>query len=281
MSSPTVEQAATVDAFLDAAGPFLAAREAEHNLILGICSTVQARLAPADEPLDFLVVRSDGAVVLAAVRTPPWNLVLSEVDDPTAVVALADALTDRDLPGVLGPTESAGIFAERWTLAAGRTPRLAVSERIFRLTEVRPPAPPPGRLRTARLEDRSLLIAWFKAFEREALPEALPVDIPILVDRRLDQGGMYLWDDGEPVSLAAVGSRTPHGIRVGPVYTPPDRRGRGYASACVASASQAQLDAGLDFVFLFTDLANLTSNHIYQAIGYEPVRDVDSWRFDR
>ena len=63
------------------------------------------------------------------------------------------------------------------------------------------------------------------------------------------------------------------------MYTPPPARGRGYASALVAEASQLQLDAGRRFCFLFTDLANPTSNHIYQAIGYEPVRDVDEYRF--
>ena len=63
------------------------------------------------------------------------------------------------------------------------------------------------------------------------------------------------------------------------MYTPPEFRGRGYASACVAAASQAQLDAGRRFCFLFTDLANATSNHIYQEIGYEPVRDVEVYRF--
>lgn len=280
MSSPTVERSANVNAFVDAAGAFLAAREAEHNLMLGICSTIQARLAEADEPPQFYVVRSGGSVVLAALRTPPFNLVLSEVDDPAALGALAEAMAGAELPGVVGPAEWTGTFAGRWAAAAGRKHRLEMSERIFRLTEVRAPAVPPGRLRLAGIPDRALLIDWFEAFGREALPRGIPVDVPPLVDRRLDQGGLFLWDDGEPVSLTGIGGRTPHGIRVGPVYTPPDRRGRGYASACVAGASQAQLDAGLQFVFLYTDLANPTANHIYQAIGYEPVRDVAEWRFD-
>ena len=80
--------------------------------------------------------------------------------------------------------------------------------------------------------------------------------------------------------MAGVGSQTPNGVRIGPVYTPPEARNRGYASALVAAISQAQLDAGRRFCFLFTDLANPTSNHIYQMIGYEPVRDVDMWRHD-
>ena len=81
------------------------------------------------------------------------------------------------------------------------------------------------------------------------------------------------------MSWAGVGGRTPHGTRVGPVYTPPEHRRRGFAGALVAAASQAQLDEGLEFCFLFTDLANPTSNHVYQAIGYEPVTDIDVYVF--
>ncbi len=91
---------------------------------------------------------------------------------------------------------------------------------------------------------------------------------------------MRLWiDDGVPVSMTGFGAATPNGQRVGPVYTPPDRRGRGYASNLVAQGSQAALDAGRRFLFLFTDLANPTSNKIYQAIGYEPVTDIDRYSF--
>ena len=91
---------------------------------------------------------------------------------------------------------------------------------------------------------------------------------------------VYLWvDDGRPVSMTGAGGLTPNGIRVGPVYTPPGDRGHGYASNLVAQVSQAQLDSGRTYVFLFTDLANPTSNKIYQAIGYEPVNDFDEWEF--
>ena len=90
----------------------------------------------------------------------------------------------------------------------------------------------------------------------------------------------HLWEaDGRPVSLVVAGSRTPNGRRIGPVYTPPAQRGRGYAGALTAAASQDQLDRGAAFCFLFTDLANPTSNAIYRRIGYEPVTDVDQYRF--
>ena len=75
------------------------------------------------------------------------------------------------------------------------------------------------------------------------------------------------------MSLAGFGGPTPNGIRIGPVYTPPDLRGRGYGTAVTAEVSRLLLDRGHRFCFLYTDLANPTSNAIYMRIGYEPVCD--------
>jgi predicted GNAT family acetyltransferase len=140
-----------------------------------------------------------------------------------------------------------------------------------------------GSWRVGQLSDVDLLAAWWVAFHREALAEGPPMADPrATAERWVRRIGRtpYLWIvDGRPVSLVATGSPTPNGIRIGPVYTPPDQRRRGYASALTAAASQAELDAGRRFCFLFTDLANPTSNRIYQAIGYEPVIDVDVYRF--
>jgi predicted GNAT family acetyltransferase len=116
----------------------------------------------------------------------------------------------------------------------------------------------------------------------ERFPAAPQLDVAAMVDRWLRGLGrcVYLWEvDGHTVSMVGAGSPTPHGIRIGPVYTPPEARRRGYASALTAAASQHQLDSGCRFCFLFTDLANPTSNRIYQAIGYEPVADVDQYAF--
>jgi predicted GNAT family acetyltransferase len=91
--------------------------------------------------------------------------------------------------------------------------------------------------------------------------------------------GLYVWEDQEPVSMVGYAGPTPNGIRVSAVYTPPERRNRGYASAGVAALSQMLLDGGRRFCFLFTDLANPTSNRIYQQIGYRAVCDVDECKF--
>ncbi len=201
---------------------------------------------------------------------------------PRSSLLVGDAASP-ELSGVLGPgrarREPSRTPGPR---RAGRRRELAISERIYRLTRVVPPRPVPGSVRVATQADRDLVVTWTEGFMRDALGEADPADVVETADRWLSgrERTLYLWVDGEPVSLAGVGGPTPNGIRIGPVYTPPAARRRGYASALVAAVSQAELDAGRRFCFLFTDLANPTSNHVYQDIGYEPVRDVDAYSFD-
>ncbi len=282
-----LQQAADADAFLSLAGDFLARREAEHNLLFGICSAI--RSAPAlfaDAPPRFLVVTDDtGRVVAASLRTPPNNQVLSMADDPEAVDLLADALRDEAIPGVLGPTDEARRFAARYAALTGMKARVEVAERIHRLVRVVPPArPAAGAWRMAQERDRETIARWIVGFHEEAVPGSPPITEPLAVaDRWVAQVGRigYVWEDaGEIVSLVGAGGETPNGIRIGPVYTPPERRTRGYATSLTAAASDDQLQRGRRFVFLFTDLANPTSNRIYRSIGYEPVCDVDQWRFD-
>ena len=92
--------------------------------------------------------------------------------------------------------------------------------------------------------------------------------------------GCCLWEvEGIVVSMAGFAGPTPNGIRVAWVYTPPENRGKGFAGACVAALSQKLLDDGRKFCFLYTDLANPISNHVYLKIGYEPVTDATVYSF--
>src|SRR3954464_11849290 len=112
---------------------------------------------------------------------------------------------------------------------------------------------------------------------------AVPTPAPCLGGLERREGdpdsGLLLWEDGQVATLGGFGGLTPNGIRIGPIYTPPDLRRRGYASALTAELTQMLLGRGRRFCFLYTDLANPTSNSIYHRIGYEPVSDVDMWSF--
>jgi hypothetical protein len=274
----------SADDFLARAGDFLAAREAEHNLILGLSSRLQHAPSMYGEPAYFASVEDDGRVVGVTMRTPPHNLIVSEVDDEAAIpLLLEDARAVFDtLPGVVGPKVPAGLLAEQWGEATGVQPRVEIEQRCFRADSVEAPTNVPGAMRDYERSDRELAARWMQAFVDEALHGPEPESAEAFVDRRDEDpdGGLVLWEDGgETVSLAGFGGLTPNGIRIGPVYTPPELRGRGYASALTAALTQRLLDRGRRFCFLFTDLSNPTSNSIYQRIGYRPVGDVDLWTF--
>jgi uncharacterized protein len=272
-------------AFLELAGEFLVEREAEHNLLLGISGgLVHSPTLHGDDAPYFAVVESAGRIVAAVLRTPPWNLVLSEIDDPDALTLVAaNALESFGaLPGVLGPKRASAAFADIWCGLTGAMGRIEVAERIYRADVALPPDGVAGRARSYEPANRETVVAWTTAFQDEALPPGSPRADDDWIERRLTQpgAGISFWVDDEPVSLCGFGGLTPNGVRIGPVYTPPEFRRHGYASALVAAITADQLRGGRRFCFLFTDLANPTSNSIYQQVGYEPVSDVDQWAFD-
>jgi predicted GNAT family acetyltransferase len=279
-----VERQSEVAAFLARAGAFLEAREAEHNLIFGLSSTLARDPRAYGSDPYLATVEENGRVVAAALRTPPHNLVLSESDDDRTWAALAtDAFAvDPSLTGVLAPVAGAASFLETWRRLTGADARLARSQRIYRVSQVSPVDEALGTMRAFAAADRSLALDWLEAFFEEEFGGRDAVAAERTLHSRVSdpEGGVVLWEDGgAPVSLAAFGGPTPSGIRIGPVYTPPDQRRRGYATALTAALTRFLLERHR-FCFLFTDLANPTSNGIYMRIGYVPVADVEEWRFD-
>jgi GNAT superfamily N-acetyltransferase len=274
-----LEEHADASAFLAAAAPVLEADEARHNLIYGICSTL-IDVPDAYREAHFWTVVSEG-VVGAALMTPPFNIAVAQPRRDDVLPFLALALHDLGvtLPGVTGAIPEADTFAEAW----GERRRLRMKQGIYAARSVQLPDGVPGTVRPARPDERDLLVEWLQAFQAEALEEETPhVDLGQMVDRRLaaSRAGLVLWEvDGEPVSMCGYGGRTPHGIRIGPVYTPPELRRRGYAGALTAHVTRQQLEKGRDYCFLYTDLANPTSNRIYTNVGYERVCESADYAF--
>jgi predicted GNAT family acetyltransferase len=267
--------------FLAEAGPLLLADEARHNLVLGIAGTTVS--APAVYPdRSFWLVRDGAAVVAAALRTAPYNLALAQPRDEAALAALVDGI-EAELPGVTGALPEVDAFAERWCARHGCTPRVELEQRLLALRQLAPVPRARGSARRAGEEDAALVVDWWRRFVAEALPHEPAPDERRIVEHRLRApgAGIVLWEDGgEVVSLCGYGGATPNGIRIGPVYTPPELRGRGYATTLTADVSARLLAEGRTFCFLYTDLANPTSNAIYERIGYVRVCDGRAIAFD-
>lgn len=276
--------------FHDHVASYLSQQEAENNLLLGLVkgiSTGEYR----EHPPYMACVEQDGEIVLISLRTPPMNVLLSNsgVAPTEAVNRLAEDVYQTygaDIPGVVGTEANATSFSTAWHQLSQRNHKPKLAMRIYKLVEVIPVKDVPGSMRRADEADRDLLYDWMRGFYTDALHDNLNDEqIATQVDRYLSADpanrGLMLWEvDGEVVSMAGYMGPTPHGMRVGAVYTPEEQRKKGYASAVTASVSQHILDSGRDFCFLFTDLSNPTSNHIYQEIGYKPVSDVVEWEFE-
>lgn len=280
---------ASVDEFLGEAGDFLRAERARNTVLLTVTAAIRATEAAGGprvgEPgrdgvagqlslFGWWRDDQDDAAGGAFLHTPPHPLMLTGMPDQ-AVVTLAETLAaaGRPVTGINAEDHSAECFAQVWKARTGAGSRVARKMRLFRLGDLAWPEPrPAGMARTATTADRDLLISWLEEFAQEVVePEMNPV---AEADDKVSYGGMTFWEvDGAPVAIAAM-TRTVGGmVRVGPVYTPPEHRGHGYAGAATATVSQVALDAGTIDVLLYTDLANPTSNALYQRIGYRPVED--------
>jgi RimJ/RimL family protein N-acetyltransferase len=274
--------------FATLAWDFLVRDPVRNNVL---CTLVEAGCQEEHRDWEWLrVLDGQQRLVGVAARTPPRGLLLSDLPAAgAAALATLYARTDGSLASVGGPVTAATAFARRYAAILGRSVRPGMATRLFRLDRVDPPAAVPGRARPAERADRDLVLDWIVAFSAEMLTDDKPRDEQATsVDRRFDYRDlMWLWEvDGVPVSFAWRSPLRPPGrwprtpvTRISAVYTPPDQRGHGYASANVAQLSQRGLDAGAEACMLYTDRANPTSNKIYQRIGYRPVGEAREWCF--
>jgi predicted GNAT family acetyltransferase len=259
---------------LTEARAFLASRPVLHNLILTL---LHERIAHR-EPGRYWVATDDDAVV-GVVLQSPLNLAANITPmEPEVVAVTVDAISDGGvaLPGVNGEAATAARFAGQWTERRKTAAVPFEGLRIYELCEVRERAAVSGHLRKAVPEDRDLVITWLRRFqadigERGSDPEPL-------VDSRLPAGRFWLWDDGEPVSLAANSEPVEGVVRVQAAYTPPERRNRGYAGSCVGGLSERIGNGGYHCI-LYTDLGNPISNYVFRRIGYRAVAEALRYRF--
>ncbi|MGD8322424.1 MAG: GNAT family N-acetyltransferase [Gemmatimonadota bacterium] len=261
-------------AFLRRARRWLERAEDEHNLILGLAAALAGGDGHdgADAPW-FATVEEDDRVVGCAFRTPPHKVGVTRMPlDAASLVAEEVARRFEEIPGFMGPPSLAEAAAEAWVRRRGGAAVHGMEMRIHRLDRVEHAGDAPGRMRQATGEDLPLAADWADGFARDTGASFRSEE----ATRRawVAAGQLWLWEDDEPACMAVARGRTRHGVRIGYVYTPPERRRRGYASRLVAALSQRMLDDGLRFCVLYTDLANPTSNAIYRRIGYRPVCDV-------
>jgi predicted GNAT family acetyltransferase len=221
-------------------------------------------------------------VVAAAIRTPPRHMLATGFTDPEAAAELVGRWVELDpgLTGVSATVACANAVAAAWAALTEAASELQFAEAIHVLTHViNPPEPPAGGLRQAETADQAMLVDWLIAFAMETGFGDV-AGVPRVVERLLDSAAAFIWKlDSRPVALVGHSRMVAGVVRIGPVYTPPQERGHGYATIATAAVSRRQLAAGAHSCMLYTDLANPISNHIYAKIGYVRVGDWEERKF--
>jgi predicted GNAT family acetyltransferase len=268
--------------FLDIVGGDLYESESVNSLILGIAERLINYPQSHANPFFVSLTTQSGAFVLAALMTPPHNMILAGGNNfQEGFPLLFSYLEDQPInfPGLIGPKQMVEQFAESWRKKTNQDYQPSMYQRVYELRSVRMPAIPPGAFQAARIEHIPVIASLLQKFDLEAIGENNPID-PERARRLINGGYVFVWEkDGEIVSMAMKTRPIAHSTGVGGVYTPPELRRQGYATALVAFLSQYMLDQGYDFVTLFTDLDNPTSNDIYMKIGYRPVCDFEQINF--
>ncbi len=221
-----------------------------------------------------------GEVRFAALRTPPWPLLASPLEEGAGDLVELWLEEDPEVQGVTSVPATARAIAAAWEQHTGGTSRRTIREAMHILEEVRdPPRPAPGELRVADQSERSLLVGWMREFVAEAGVTGA-AQAEAMIDARMRRQGLFVWHDGQPVSMLGLTPEVAGVVRVGPVYTPPRQRRRGYAGSAVAAASRRALADGARRCMLYTDLDNPTSNKIYGEVGYVRSTDWEEIGFD-
>ncbi|WP_339187277.1 MULTISPECIES: GNAT family N-acetyltransferase [unclassified Paenibacillus] len=241
------------------------------------------------DPVNWLMVTISDArgIQLTAIMTPPHNITLYATDNiinPEAINCLIDGLKDREIPGVMTEKTLAEYFAKEYTLRKGTTFKTIMTQRIYELTAVNPDIQKVGIVRLLDKKDIHFFPYWAEAFYAAGSYGKTEMSIPQDADPylyRIASKKLYILEDnGIPVSMAGYTREMQTAIGVAFVYTPPYERGKGYATSIVAQISQLALDKGFTRCVLYTDLANPTSNSIYQKIGYMPICDSLQLKFE-
>jgi GNAT superfamily N-acetyltransferase len=259
-----------VRVFLAAAGEFMRARPAEHTTLLTVAEMVSLR-GPntyGDEAPEFGWWRDGEGIAGTFLHTPPYPVLLGPAPEE-AGAALLGALAGRAPDGLNGPVALVQAVAAAYPGPVTERRR----ECLYRLGELIDPPPPPGRAVVAGAAHREQLIEWYDAFAREI--GEVGRGWADMVDDRLSHDGLHVWESerGEPVALAGVSRQIAGMVRIAPVYTPPEQRGRGIAAALTAAVCRFARQAGAGEILLFADLANPTSNRVYRRIGFAPLSE--------
>ena len=251
--------------------PFLEAYEQENNLILGVLRSSQL-------PLFMATATKEGELVFVMLQTHHQQAIVAKSapleKDDIREIAQQLAIAYPDVPGLIGEKQMVECLAEQLVDFQNKSIQIKMKQGVYGLKQVKKKAGNNGIFRRIELKEQGLIEDWVYCFCEEVNLSITKEEAVHTAAELIESQRLFGWEvEGQLVSMAAVTRPTKHNITINFVYTPKAERKKGYALNCVSALSQYMLDNGYATTSLYTDLANPTSNKIYQEIGYELIME--------
>lgn len=258
--------------FLEHTQEWLLREELKNSTMLAVMQLLIDDGNPFESPLYLATIENDAGIAGCAVRAPPDPLILSDMPIEAMSLLAADvAPVYETLPAVTGTENEVEAFTEQWMRQGKSQSATKTCWRWYVLERTAPSGKSvSGALRLADSSDIRLVRRWAQQFARET---GTSVDVVAYFERRIRSGSLYIWEGEERCSIVAVSGVTPNSVRISGVFTDPDFRRKGYATATVAAVSRLMLDAGRKYCLLFTEASDPFANRLYQNVGYRPIFD--------
>ncbi|WP_142827322.1 GNAT family N-acetyltransferase [Planococcus soli] len=260
-------------AFTERVAPVLYKNEDIYSLFLGVLGQIQANQY---EEYFLAIAEAGGEIVGACLMTPPHALQLVIFRRiPGIEKEIAEHLQNLglEISGVVGEQRTSRMFAEAWAKQTEEQVKVLMDQGLYRIDAVNKGLrKSEGTWRIASKKDSELLEEWYRLFEVDTgIKRSTQAQAKHRIAEFLERKEVYVWEvDGVIVSCMKKARPSKHGITVSFVFTPRDRRGKGYARTLVAEVTD-ELLLEFDFVMLYTDLSNATANKIYREIGYVQI----------
>ncbi|WP_019422138.1 GNAT family N-acetyltransferase [Paenibacillus sp. OSY-SE] len=238
--------------------------EVEYQLLHRICGSQDCSIRMRTEKGD--------AVFAQTARQHAWLWVSEEAtleQKQSLIMALCELTSDKDIPGISAHPEVAELFAQMYTDMVGGSYKLQMDLQSYACEHVTAPANVQGTMRRAAPEHVNTISGFVTDFIAEAMGTAVPRSDQVpFVERSIASGDMMVWTrEEEPVAMARIAHRSPRHARINSVYTAPEHRKKGYASALVAELCDIVQQEKL-IPILYADMVNPDSNNVYRKIGF-------------
>lgn len=238
----------------------------------------------SDGEAEIRLKSGDGLLMIAQTKEfNGWLWIaeeLSEEQKRERIDQLVKQLQGISLPGISGGPEIAKLFAQSYAAQHSLRFEIAMTMEAYECLTVKHPPKSNGVLKNAEQEDALSAADLMARMAEEAFGVPVHADSQLPeAERVIANGYCFLWMvNGEPVSIANIAHLSPRHGRINSVFTPPEHRKKGYASAVVAEAASHLLREGI-IPMLYADLSNPNSNGVYQSLGFQARGKIADIRF--